>query len=233
MSGVTGFVQHDLWIRGRSGWMDGFTRILRQGEPAHILQPFHQALHACRIGRKRWCSQPCRSRAAGARLVFEQPHQGPLVLSLQSGSSSALAGRPAPARVWPMRSTMVSKVRNGLPRPFCVMWRNNRCSILFHFRSRPPLADRTFLALRRKLRRPVPAFRPPPRSAVPCADLRPGCEASGRSDGSAGRRATGPGDGPLTPLGSRRRRPPPDPSTPGRRWPPRDSSNRHRRHARS
>ena len=35
-------------------------------------------------------------------------------------------------RVLPIRSTMVSKVSNAMPRQFSVMWQKSRCSILFH-----------------------------------------------------------------------------------------------------
>ena len=47
-------------------------------------------------------------------------------------SSLAFTRSPAAVRVLPIKSTIVSKVRSGLPRQFSVMWQNNRCSILFH-----------------------------------------------------------------------------------------------------
>jgi hypothetical protein len=47
-------------------------------------------------------------------------------------SNLAFTRRPAAVRVWPIRSTTVSKVRSGRPRQFSVMWQKRRCSILFH-----------------------------------------------------------------------------------------------------
>ena len=47
-------------------------------------------------------------------------------------SSAASIFNPASVRVLPMRLTITSRLRNGLPRQFSVMWQNIRCSILFH-----------------------------------------------------------------------------------------------------
>ncbi len=51
-------------------------------------------------------------------------------------SSLARTRSPAAVRVFPIRSTMVSYVRSGVPRQFAVMWQKSRCSILFHLSCR-------------------------------------------------------------------------------------------------
>ena len=47
-------------------------------------------------------------------------------------SSLARTRRPVAVWVCPIRATTVSKVRNGRPRQFCVLWQKSRCSPVFH-----------------------------------------------------------------------------------------------------
>src|SRR6266516_5673763 len=50
-----------------------------------------------------------------------------------AGSSNAdRITKPFVVVVWPIRFTTTSRLTNGRPRQFSVMWQNIRCSILFH-----------------------------------------------------------------------------------------------------
>ena len=90
-------------------------------------------------------------------------------------SNSALTRSPASVRVLPVKSTTVSKVRNGLPRQFCVMWQNTRAqSIVADHGRRTPKSDGGSRARPAALQpynvqttTPHPSSRHPPPSASP------------------------------------------------------------------
>src|SRR5215204_549687 len=83
--------------------------------------------------------------------------------------------------VLPMRLTTISRLRNGRPRQFPVMWQNIRCSILFHLLVpggkwhtlilMPIASANSWMATFHRRRR-LPLLPPP--SAVTSSSLAPG-----------------------------------------------------------
>ncbi len=54
-------------------------------------------------------------------------------LLVGAGVEHAFDLEPVLVVVAPINSTTARRSVRGRPRQFCVMWQNNRCSILFHF----------------------------------------------------------------------------------------------------